>query len=267
MCSSDLSVEKFSFKAGLRAEQTSIRSHLVVPSDSLIPNNYFKLFPTIHLGYDFSEKKQISFSYSKRVNRPDSDELNPYPEFSDPRNAEAGNPFLKPEQIHSLELGYKYNNDDFSITSSIYYRYKYDAFTPIFKNIGDSIVLYTTTNLNTRQSGGLESVLSGTLFHYWNYSLTTDVFYTTIDASNLGYSNSKSSISGNIKGYSLFRITGKTSIQLNANYYFPSITPQGKRETFYYLNIGLKHNLFKNKAPLTFTGTDVFHTYKIKYNY
>lgn len=259
------SIESFSFKAGLRAEQTFIKSHLTFPTDSLIPNNYFKVFPTLHLAYDFSDNKQLSLSYSKRLNRPDPDELNPFPEFSDPRNAEAGNPNLKPEQIHSLELGYQYSSNAFSISSSLYYRYKYDAFTALFENIGDSIVLYTTTNLNTRQSGGLEGVLSGSLFGFWTYSLTADVFYTTINASNLGYTN-KSSISGNLKGYSLFRFAKNSSVQLNAYYYFPSITPQGKRDAFYYFNIGFKQNLFKNRASITLTGTDVFHTYEIKYN-
>lgn len=259
------SIGNFSFKAGLRAEQANIRSHLITPADSLTPNNYFKLYPTIHLGYDISDKNQLSLSYSKRVNRPDADGLNPNPEFSDPRNAEAGNPNLKPEQTHSLELGFSNNNDNFSITSSLYYRYKYDAFTSIFKNIADSIILSTTTNLHTRQSGGLEGVLSGSLFHHCNYSLTTDIFYTTIDASNLGYTKNKSSVSGNIKGYTLLKFSKKTFVQINAYYYFPSITPQGKRNAFYYLNIGLRQNLFKNRASLTLTGTDVFHTYKIIY--
>lgn len=259
------SIGKFNYKAGLRAEQTFIKSHLVFPTNSLVSNNYFKIFPTIHLGFKLNNNKQISLSYSKRLNRPDSDELNPYPEFSDPRNAEAGNPNLKPEQIHSLEFGYRFSKNKFSIISALYYHYKYDAFTTIIENIGDNIVLYTTTNLNTRQSGGLESALSGKLFKIWDYNLAGNIYYSTIDASNLGYTN-KSSISGNLKGYSLFKIANNTFIQLNAYHYFPSITPQGRREPYYYINAGFKQNLLKQKASLTITGTDVFHTYKIKYN-
>jgi outer membrane receptor protein involved in Fe transport len=260
------SIEDFSYKAGLRAEQTNINSHLVSPSDTTIPNNYFKLFPTIHIGYDIDDNKNISLSYSKRVNRPDPDELNPNPEYSDPRNAEAGNPHLKPEKIHSVELGYRYSHKKYSINSSLYYRYKYDAFTGIFTNIGDSIVLYSATNLNTRQSGGIEAILSGRILKKHTYNITGDVYYTTIDATNLGYSNYKSSISGNIKAYSLIKLFKKSFLQLNAYYYFPSITPQGSRSDFYYFNLGFKQNLFKNKASLTLTATDVFHTYKIKYN-
>lgn len=258
------SFEKFSFEAGLRAEQAFVTSHLVVPVDSLLSQHYFKLFPTLHMGYEINSKTQITLSYSKRINRPDADGMNPYPEYSDPRNAEAGNPNLKPEQIHSLEFGYQYKNKNYSLTSALYYRYKYDAFTGIFSNIGDSVVLYTTVNLNTQQSGGVETTLSGKLFKMWNYNLTADVFYTILNASNLGYSN-KSSISGNLKGYSLIKIAKSLFIQLNAYYYFPSVTPQGKRKQYFYCNIGLKKNLFENKASFTFTSTDVFHSYKISY--
>ncbi|MDD3044104.1 MAG: TonB-dependent receptor [Candidatus Delongbacteria bacterium] len=260
------SVEIFSYKAGLRAEETNTKSHLITPIDTLITNNYFKLFPTIHLGYDITDDNKLSMSYSKRVNRPDPDELNPNPEYNDLRNAEMGNPNLKPEQIHSIEFGYEHIQKKFSINTTLYYRYKYDAFTGISTNIGDTLVMFTTTNLTTQKSGGFEAVISGDYFKDCSYSLTGDIYFSTIDASNLGYSDNKSSISGNIKGYTLIKLTKSTSFQINGYYYFPKITPQGQMEDFYYFNLGLKQNLFNNKASITLTGTDVFHTYKVNYS-
>jgi outer membrane receptor protein involved in Fe transport len=259
------SIEDFSFKAGIRAEQTFITPHLKQPTDSLINNNYFKLFPTIHLGYELSDKNQISLSYTKRINRPDGDELNPNPEFSDPRNAEAGNPGLKPEQIHSIEFGYQTAKDKYTLSSTFYYRYKYDAFTSIQTNINDTIVLTTIENLSSRQSAGIEATLTTKISKNWNFNLTGDVFYTSIDATNLGYSKNKTSVSGRLKAYSLIKLWKNTSIQINGFYYFPSITPQGNRKQFFYLNGGIKQQLFKNRASLTLTASDIFHTYKIDY--
>ena len=57
----------------------SLTDHL---ADTSIPNNYFKLYPTVHLGYELSDHTGITLSYSKRVNRPDADELNPNPEYA-----------------------------------------------------------------------------------------------------------------------------------------------------------------------------------------
>ena len=177
------SFNKFSFKTGVRAEQAFIKSQLKQPIDSLALNSYFKLFPTFHLGYELNDITELSLSYSKRIKRPDADELNPNLEYSDPRNAEAGNPNLKPEQIHTLELGYQSTFNKITLNAALYYRYKYDGFTEIQNNIGDSLVVSTITNLNNRESGGIEINLSGKIFKKCDYRLTGDVFYTTINAS------------------------------------------------------------------------------------
>ena len=258
--------ESFEFKAGLRGEQTFTKSHLTNPLDSLIKNSYFKFFPTLHFGYEFDEENKFSLSYSKRVNRPEADELNPNPEFVDPKTAEAGNPNITPEQIHSIEFGYQSIKKNITFTNTLYYRYKYDAFTSIRRSIGDTLVLFTIENLKTQSSFGFETIFSGSINDYWDYDLTGDIFYTTIDASNLGYSSNKSTVSGNIKGYTLINIFENTALQANAFYYFPTLTPQGKRNSIYYLNFAIKQQLFNKNLSVTFSVSDVLHTYKISRN-
>ncbi|MCF8368616.1 MAG: TonB-dependent receptor [Bacteroidales bacterium] len=255
----------FSFKAGLRVEQTNIQSHLNEPIDSLVNNNYFKPYPTLHLLYELDENQQVGLSYSKRINRPDADELNPNPEFSDPRNAEAGNPRLKPQQIHSLELGYQVKGGKLSFSPTLYYRYTYDAFTFIKTPISDSVLLTTIENLDKRQAAGLEMILSGTLAKNWDVDLSTNLFYNQIDATGLGFSEKKSVVSADLKLFSFYRFTPTTLFQFNAYYYSPLITPQGQRNQFYYFNAGLKQQLFDKRAALTFTVTDIFHTYRVSH--
>src|SRR6185503_8868192 len=117
----------FSFNIGLRAEAAYTNS-ILKTLDSNVRNNYFQLYPTIHLAYK-KEKGEWQLNYSRRVNRPDPDELNPFPEYIDPLNLRAGNPKLKPELIHSVEFGYQMNRKYFSFVPSLYYRYKYNGFT------------------------------------------------------------------------------------------------------------------------------------------
>jgi len=229
----------------------------------MVKNDYFKPYPTLHLSYALADNHEIGLSYSKRINRPDADELNPNPEFSDPRTAEAGNPNLKPQQIHSIELGYHAKGEKFAFTPTLYYRYKYDAFTSIKTTIGDSIILTTIQNLDSRQSAGLEIILSGNPHKNLNFNLSANVFYDQIDATGLGFSDKKSVVSADVKFYSVINITPTTLFQLNLYYYSPRITPQGQRDQYYYANAGFKQQLFKKQAALTLTVSDVFHTYKI----
>src|ERR1039458_1058483 len=94
----------FSFMAGIRLEQAIMNPQLL-SLDSAITNKYLNLFPTLHLQYNLSPSTNLQLNYSKRVHRPHDDDLNPFPEYQDPRNVRAGNPNLLPEYIHSLEFG------------------------------------------------------------------------------------------------------------------------------------------------------------------
>jgi outer membrane receptor protein involved in Fe transport len=260
------SIENFSFQFGLRGEQAGINSHLVEPNDTVIDNSYFRLYPTIHLAYELAENQNVKLSYSKRINRPDADELNPFLEYSDPYNAEMGNPNLKPEQIYSLELTYLYIGESITFTPTLYYRYKYDAFTQTQISIPGNIILSTVENLADQKSAGLEVILSGKVFDWWELDLSSDFFYNQIDASNLGYGNKKDVISTTAKLNSFYKITPSTFFQLNFFYHSPRITPQGTREQRFYLNAGMKQQFFDKRIDLTLTVSDLFGLYKSRWH-
>ncbi len=70
-------VDKFTFSGGLRAEQAYTTSELVEPTGEVFTNDYFKVYPSVFLGYSLSESSTLQASYSRRVNRPRSRSLNP----------------------------------------------------------------------------------------------------------------------------------------------------------------------------------------------
>ncbi|MCI0494929.1 TonB-dependent receptor [candidate division KSB1 bacterium] len=257
------SIEDFSFLAGLRAEQALITSNLV-SADSTIPNNYFKLYPTLHLAYDVNDNHEFQINYSRRVRRADSDEHNPFAEYSDPRNMEAGNPKIKPEQINSIEFGYHLKQKHFSVLPTIYYRYKYDAFTEIRQFVNDTTMLTTFANIANDQSAGMEFIVAGDVKKIMSLNLSADAFYQVIDASNLGYSDKKSTISWNAKLAANLHFTSSNLIQVNAYYRSARLTPQGKRLPSFLLNLGMRQDLFNQKASLTLTVSDVFKSLKWK---
>ncbi|MBA3704768.1 MAG: TonB-dependent receptor, partial [Bacteroidetes bacterium] len=253
------SIEDFNFLLGLRAEQAYITSNLVT-MDSIIQNNYFKVYPTIHLSYELDDNKELQLSYSKRVNRPEGDELNPFPEYRDPRNIGAGNPNLKPEQIHSIEFGYQYKGKKISVFPTIFYRYMYDGFAEISKYINDSTLLTTSENLSTDQSAGLELVLTMQVKKILSLNLSGDAFYNQIDASNLGYSEKKSAFSYTAKLGANINLTTSTVMQINTNYRSTQLTPQGRYLPTFTLNAGMRQDIFKKKVSILLTVSDVFNT-------
>ena len=244
--------------AGLRAEQALIKSHLVT-GDSTIPDDYFRVYPTLHLALKFDDHHELQLNYSRRIRRADSDEHNPFAEYTDPRNLEAGNPKIKPEQTHSVEFGYQFHGKDYSLLPSVYYRYTYDAFTEIQRYVNDSTKLSTSANLSTKQSAGLEVVATYSWRSHLSLNMSTNVFHEVIDASNLGYSDRKGNTTWDARLIANLRLTPTNLIQVNVSHRSGRISPQGTFDPLFLINLGLRQDLWRNRASITLTVSDVFN--------
>ncbi len=254
-------IGSFEFLEGLRVEQVFAKANLVT-TDSSFTKNYFNLYPTLHIAYKLGELTKLQLSYSRRVRRPESDDINPFPEYSDPRNIHAGNPNLLPEYIHSLELGFNYQNDKFSFLPSLYYRYTSNRFTVVRRLLNDTTSLSTESNLSNDQSAGLEFIFSANEGQIFSTNVSTDVFYNQIDASNLGYGNKKSIISWS--GHLTFdlNLTKTLMLQLNSNYRSVRLTPQGEFQPGYVVNLGAREEFFQGRLSLLLTVFNLFNTLK-----
>jgi outer membrane receptor protein involved in Fe transport len=249
----------FSFMAGLRLEQAIIKPQLL-SLDSIITNKYLNLFPTLHLQYKLNKAACLQLNYSKRIHRPHDDDLNPFPEYQDPRNVRSGNPNLLPEYIHSLEFGCQMNFENISFVPGIYYRYTTNRFTQITQQLNDSVILTTQKNLNFDQAGGLEFVVSGSVANFLSTQLSLNGFYDQIDASNLGYNVRSSAWSWSGTLSFNFNVTKTTMFQVNSNYRSLRLTPQGEIGPSYAVNSGLRQDLFNERISLIFTVSDIFNT-------
>ena len=250
------SIEDFGFILGLRGEQAALKGS--VPTiDSSFSNEYFNLYPTAHLKYEM-DNTELGLSYSRRVNRPDGDELNPFPEYDDPRNMQAGNPKLLPEYIHSVELGAEMRSKAVSFLPTLYYRYTYNGFTQVTKQLNDSTLLTTEENLSNDQSAGLELIFSGRVSKWLSGNLSGNIFYKQIDASNLGYSKNISIVSFSNNLNMNFTAAKSTMFQLSCNYRSEELTAQGKYLPNFTMNMGVKQEFFRNKLALVITLNDVF---------
>lgn len=253
----------FSFLAGLRAEQALINSHLTTTGEK-IPNDYFNIFPSLHLSYELGDDQELQLSYSRRINRPDSDEHNPFAEYEDPRNREAGNPRLKPENIHSLELGYQWQSGPLSIVPTLYYRYKYDAFTEFEEIVQDSVLQRTYVNLSSEQSSGMELILSSRLKEAVTLNFSANAFYNELDASSLGNTNNRSIFAWDAKVAVHANVTGSTLAQVNASYRSSRLSAQGRFRPLFLLNLGLRQDILRKSGSLILTVSDVFNSLKFK---
>ena len=252
---------KFGVMAGLRAEQSLITSHLIT-IDSVVTNNYFSVYPTLHTSFNFSDASQWQLNYSKRIRRPEGDDLNPFPEYRDVYNVRAGNPNLKPEQIHSIETGYLYHKGANTYSATLYYRYAYNKMTEITRFLNDSVLLSTKENLSSSSATGAEAIFNRVFGKIATINLNVNGYLSKLDASNLGYSGLKTSFSWNAALNTNFNITKLMMVQLNTRYTSTIQTPQGDRQPTFIMNAGARYEVFKRKASIMFTVSDLFDSYR-----
>jgi len=250
--------KKFRVLGGLRAEETLLNLNFR-SLDTTTKRNYFALYPTIHLGI-VSGKHEWQLNYSRRINRPDVDDMNPVPEYRDPRNIRVGNPDLKPEDIHSIEFGYSLRLKSFTMVPTLFYRYKVNGFTRVTSSLQDTILVTTMENLSTDQSAGLDLSGSWQIAKVASINFSASGFYNQIDASAIGYSSNKAAFSWNAKINASFNITRTTLFQVNADYRSKSLTPQGFRLPTWVVNLGFRQDFWKRRISVIATVSDLFNS-------
>ena len=100
--------DKIGFSIGLRAEQTSYDVNFI-SSGYHFKRNYINLFPSGSLDFNLNKKNTITMAYSYRIRRPHSSMLDPVRQFNDQLNYGVGNPEIRPQYAHHLNLDYNYN--------------------------------------------------------------------------------------------------------------------------------------------------------------
>ena len=247
---------KFSVMGGLRAEEAYVGLDFLSLDTSTV-SRYFALYPTIHMGFTTGEN-EWQLNYSRRVNRPDGEDMNPVPEYRDPRNIFVGNPDLKPEDIHSVELGYSLNADDLTLVPTLFYRIRVNGFSMVTYSRDDSVLVTTIDNLASDQSAGLDLSGNWKPWKFLGLNMSASGFYSVIDASNIGYSDHKSTFAWNAKLNASLNITKTTFLQANGQYRSAMLTAQGEREPSWVVNLGLRQELWKKKISVVLTVSDLF---------
>ena len=157
-------VARFDLQGGLRAEYASRDFSLAEPAESY-PYEYGSLFPSGVVLYNLSDAQQLKASYSRRIRRPGTQELNPFPSFFDVQNVFLGNPRLNPEYTDAFELGFTRTGKLGSVQVSPFYRHTSNVIRVDINTAdtleGREVTTVSFRNLATSNSWGTD--VNGTL--------------------------------------------------------------------------------------------------------
>lgn len=248
---------KFKYQAGLRAEQAYQIPNLL--SDSIrIVNDYFKVFPSAHIRYAVTPKSEISLSYSKRITRAASSDLNPFTSYSDPFNLRRGNPYLNPEFIDSYDLAYSFDSKKFNLTASSYFRRNTGVITRFKEFYDNNTSAVTYRNISETNSLGNELVLVFKPTTSWRNTLSWNgnyIWYIT----NMADLPNRQGFNMNMKFNTSYEFWKKTAtVMLSVTYNGPRVTVQGIAQRYGPIDIAFEKKFKDGKWAVGARVSDLF---------
>ena len=262
---------KFSFLAGLRLESTRITVDQPTSGD-YSKNDYTGLFPTINLNFEMSEDENITLGYSRRIQRPRSYFINPFPSRSSVTSIFRGNPQLAPSYSGQYDLGYYRKFGKVSLNGSAYYQHATDVFSFISFDTGVpvtvngqefTIIERTPINLATEDRYGFEFTVTYNPIKKWNINANFNYFQQTITGNTpngLSLDNTNNSWFARLNNK--YTLPGKIEWQTSLNYRGPQEDAQNKREGVFSTNMAFSKDLLKDKASIAFNVNDLFNSRK-----
>ena len=198
-------------------------------------------------------------SYVQRVIRPYGSYLNVFTDRSDATHVWKGNPDLKDEMIHSVELSYSYATSAFWFSPSLYYRNKKNRIMDKVLDEGENGTIWTKENIGHSQTFGFELSATWQPIRMLSLGLSGDIYRDEIDGRTIGYDRKKSMVCGDIKGSVNISITPTTELQLDGFYISDQLTPQGKIKHRSSVNAGISQYFMHRKLRANLSINNIFN--------
>ena len=166
-------IKKWEFTGGLRLENTISKGHQL-KNDSNFKRNYTNLFPNVGIAFNANNKNQFNLSYSRRVTRPNYENLNPFIFFLDSLTYEQGNPYLQPQFTNNIEVSHTFKR---FLTTTINYTQTNDIITELLKqDTQRKATFLTRENFSSMKQYGLAVMANFPIAKWWNTNIYTNVY-------------------------------------------------------------------------------------------
>ncbi|WP_430410556.1 TonB-dependent receptor domain-containing protein [Kordia sp.] len=250
-------IGKFSYLLGLRVEHSDIGidDQKQLFNDS---KKYTNLFPTAHFSYELADRTDVQVSYSRRINRPQFWQLNPFGGLTDFRNLFTGNPDLNPMYTNSFEVAFLKRWGKFSINPSVYYQHTTDFFNFVTTQTADGNFVTFPVNLDTEDRLGFELSttynpfkwlrLSGE-FNFFQYDQKGDFNGENFDTKDEAWFT---------RINSRLRFKKGLSVQASFNYTGRNQNGQRLQKAQYHSDFAISKDIFNDKGALTLNVRNVF---------
>jgi outer membrane receptor protein involved in Fe transport len=249
--------EKWGFQAGLRAEYTqSVGNSITL--NKVVDRDYLEFFPSLALQYRLSDQHQFALNYSRRIDRPSYQDLNPFIYFLDPYSYVQGNPFLNPMFTHSVEASHTFKG---AVNASLSYSRTEDFITQVtIQNDTTKTTVATQYNLDNFHNYGFTLSSPIPIAKWWTAQANLNLNYRSFQAEFLGARLDNRGFTANVYMSNRITLPKGLTAELSGWYQAPQVDGIFTGRSMYMADFGLSKTFLEKRATIRLNVSDVFNT-------
>ncbi|MBK7440006.1 MAG: TonB-dependent receptor [Bacteroidetes bacterium] len=252
---------KLSYQLGLRFENTELSGNQLgnaVTPDSSFTRSLNNIFPTAYLQYqvDSIGKHILGFSYGRRIDRPNYQDLNPFTYPLDLFTLYEGNPFLEPTFSHNFELSHTYNN---MITTTGLLSIVNDMINETIEQ-RDGIFYSRPGNISNQLSYGISINGMIPIKTWWTLQFYSELMHNEFSATLYGQNLVNNGTHWYIGPVNQFQIKDTWSFELSGSYQTKVYSGQFILIPSWTSRVGVSKKIMEKKGTIKLSVNDIFYT-------
>lgn len=249
--------KKWNSQLGLRVENTIAKGNQLTTGEKF-DRRYTQLFPTAYLQYTANKNNSFVLNYGRRIRRPDYQSLNPFINFIDRYTYQQGNPNLKPQFSHNIELSHTYKG---FLTTTLNFSRTTDIIQNVIEqNEATNETFVKRANIAKQYQFGISVNASNTITKWWKSNIYVNAYNNKFEGIVNDAFVTIGATTVMLNGSQQFQLSKTWSAELNGFYRTQGIEGVIHAKPFGMLSAGISKQMLKNKGTLRLNIRDIFKT-------
>jgi len=246
---------------GLRVENTNTKGKQITTNQQF-ERNYTQLFPTAFVQYKINEKHTLGLNYGRRIERPDYEDLNPFILFLDRYTFQQGNPNLRPQFAHNVELTHTFKG---FLNTTLNYTNTTDIINDVLEqdaNKNETVI--RKQNIARQRQYGISVSAGGQVTKWWTGNVYVNVFNNLFRGVVNGDNVEIGATAAQFNVSNQFKFAKTWSAELGGFYTTGGADGVFRIRDFGMLNMGISKQVLKGKGTIRLNVRDILYTQKIR---
>ena len=252
--------KKWNLQLGLRMEQTNSVGELTSTQSSdedYVERHYTDWFPSGGLTYTPNYTHMWALNFSRRIQRPNYQSLNPFVNQSTELSFMKGNPFLQPSYSYNTKISHTFK---YRFTTSVSYSYTQDFFAQVTDTLGLDKAFLTSLNVADQSTINIGVSLPFSIKKWWNVYLSLNGSYNQYIAKDDKFT-ALNQPTFSFYAQNSFLIKGGFKLEFSGWFSSPSVWGG----TYITKSMGsfdaaIEKKFMKDRLSLRIAGSDIFYT-------